>query len=250
MKNPFKNLTRFEIGLWIFSMIVVILSSVFSGDIDYVSLIASLFGVTSLIFIARGYPIGQALMLIFATMYAFLAFEKAYYGEMITYMGMTLPMAVFSLVSWMRHPYDQSGEVKVNRLSKKALLGVTLVTLAVTVVFYFILAALNTANLIVSTFSVATSFFAVFLTYLRSPLYAIGYVANDVVIIILWVLAAMKDPGADSVVACFSVFFINDVYGFISWRRMDKRQRIESCQHGSVCDAEFESIGDKENEKH
>lgn len=225
-------------------MLVVILSSVFSGEVDYISMIASLFGVTSLIFIARGYPIGQVLMLVFATMYAFLSYEKAYYGEMITYMGMTLPMAVFSLVSWVRHPYDKSGEVKVNRLSKKTLSGVTLLTVAVTVAFYFILAALNTANLMISTFSVATSFFAAFLTYLRSPLYALGYVANDIVIIILWVLAALKDPGAYSVVACFSVFFINDVYGFISWRRMDKKQRAQSEQNKFLNELDLKCSGE------
>ena len=138
---------------------------------------------------------------------------------------MTLPMAVISIISWMRHPYDESGEVKVNRLSPKGFLGVFLVSAAVTVAFYFILGAFNTTNLLVSTFSVATSFFSVFLTYLRSPWYAIGFVFNDIVIITLWVLAALEDPGAWSVVVCFGVFFINDLYGFINWRRMDRRQR-------------------------
>jgi len=38
----------------------------------------------------------------------------------------------------------------------------------------------------------------------------------------------IEDPGAYSVVACFAVFFINDVYGFVSWRRMDKKQERET----------------------
>ena len=225
MKKLFKSLSVFEIILWIFSMTAVILSTVLSAEPDYFSMTASLFGVTSLIYIAKGYPIGQILMLVFATFYAVISFEKAYYGEMITYLGMTLPMAVISIVSWMRHPYDKSGEVKVNHISLKSLLGVFLITGAVTVVFYFILRALNTANLLLSTFSVATSFFSVFLTFLRSPLYALGFVANDIVIITLWVIAALSDSGAYSVVVCFAVFFVNDLYGFINWRRMDKKQR-------------------------
>ena len=225
MKKLFTCLTPFEIVLWAGSVIAIVLSTVLSGEPDYFAMTASLFGVTSLIYIAKGMPVGQMLMLVFATFYAMISFEKAYYGEMVTYMGMTLPMAVISMISWLKNPYDKSGEVKVNRLSFKMLLVVALTTLGVTAVFYFILKALNTANLLISTFSVATSFFAVFLTFLRSPLYALGYVANDVVIILLWILAAIEDPGAYSVVVCFAVFFVNDLYGFINWRKIDKRQR-------------------------
>ena len=68
-----------------------------------------------------------------------------------------------------------------------------LLALVVTVLFYFILKALNTANLFFSTLSITTSFVASYLTFLRSPYYAIGYSANDVVLIILWILASVED---------------------------------------------------------
>ena len=29
-----------------------------------------------------------------------------------------------------------------------------------------------------------------------------------------------------SVVVCFAAFFANDIYGFVSWRRMEKRQNL------------------------
>lgn len=104
--------------------------------------------------------------------------------------------------------------------------GVLIVlTAAVTAGFYFILEALGTANLLFSTVSVTTSFLAASLTMMRSPLYAIGYAANDVVLIVLWVLAALKDPSSLPMVACFLAFFLNDFYGFINWRRMERRQK-------------------------
>lgn len=97
-------------------------------------------------------------------------------------------------------------------------------TLAVTVVFYFILAALGTANLIPSTISVTTSCLAVLLTYKRSPFFAAAYAANDLVLIVLWGLAALEDLSYLSVFVCFAAFFVNDLYGFRSWTRMEKRQ--------------------------
>lgn len=50
---------------------------------------------------------------------------------------------------------------------------------------YFILRAFNTANIIPGTISVTTSFVAVYLTFRRSPYFALAYAANDVVLIVL-----------------------------------------------------------------
>lgn len=91
--------------------------------------------------------------------------------------------------------------------------------------FFFILRAFHTANLILSTISVATSFWAVSLTFRRSAFFAIGYAANDLVLIGLWILATVSDISYLSVVICFLIFFINDIYGFFNWRKMYIRQQ-------------------------
>jgi nicotinamide riboside transporter PnuC len=99
-------------------------------------------------------------------------------------------------------------------------------TLGVTILFYFILDAFGTANLLVSTFSITTSFLAVYLTFRRSPYFALAYATNDVVLIILWILASLQTIKYLSVVVCFIAFLFNDIYGFISWQRMKKRQSL------------------------
>ncbi len=50
---------------------------------------------------------------------------------------------------------------------------------------------------------------------LRTSYYALGYASNDIVLIVLWVLASMKNPVSIPVVVNF-VIFSNDMYGFIS----------------------------------
>ena len=62
------------------------------------------------------------------------------------------------------------------------------------------------------------------LTFRRSPYFALAYAANDVVLIVLWTLAAAEDISYLSVIICFVMFLVNDLYGFISWKRMEKRQ--------------------------
>ena len=221
--NPFANLTKFERALWLCSVGVVLLCFFLSGMQDPWSAVASLLGVTALIFRARGAWQGQVLCIFFALAYGAVSFRLRYYGEMITYLCMSLPMAVFSLVSWVRNPYKK-GEVKVAPLTHAKILILCGGALFTTAAFYFILRALGTASLPVSTVSVATSFTAAALNFFRSPYFALGYAANDIVLIVLWVIACVQDLSNLPMVACFFMFFFNDLYSFLNWRRMQKRQ--------------------------
>lgn len=226
LKTAIKYFTVWEIALWLSSVILITVAFfTFDGE-SYTGMISSLIGVTSLIFAAKGNPIGPILMIIFGIVYGIISLSLAYYGEMITYMGMTVPMSALSLISWLRNPYKgNKAEVRVDRLSAgAAVLGLAL-TAGVTAVFYFVLKVLNTANLFISTVSVATSFLAVYLTFVRSSYYALAYAANDVVLIVMWVMATVEDRSYVSMVVCFVVFFVNDLYGFVNWKRMEKRQR-------------------------
>lgn len=222
--KDFRELTKFELGLWIASVVIVSASFLFAPEKDWLSLSASLIGVTALIFVAKGRVSGLILSVIFAVFYGIVSMMFRYYGEMITYLFMSAPMSIISIIEWCKNPYNNSQEVKVSSVTKKQIAVMLMVTAAVTVVFYFLLGALGTANLMVSTFSITTSFLAAYLTYLRSPYYAIGYSINDVVLIILWILASMKDSAYIPMIFCFLMFLFNDLYGFVNWQRMKKRQ--------------------------
>ncbi|MBQ3036739.1 MAG: nicotinamide riboside transporter PnuC [Lachnospiraceae bacterium] len=130
-QNNNKNSPYFkkrEIALWSGSVILILLSFLIFDRSNGLTLIASLIGVTSLIFCAKGNPVGQVLMILFSVLYGIISYGFAYYGEMITYLGMTLPTA------------------------------------------------------------------------------------------------AAEDVRYISVVVCFIAFLVNDLYGYISWKKMEKRQ--------------------------
>ncbi len=217
------NLT--EKLIWSISVIVIIISFFLFENDGYLTLVASLIGVTSLIFCAKGNPFGQFLMIIFAIIYSIISFSFQYYGEMLTYLGMSLPMAVFSLIAWLKNPFgNKKSEVTVNRITLKEVILMIVLSCIVTLVFYYILLYFRTSNMIPSTISITTSFIAAYLTFRRSPYFALAYASNDIVLIVLWVLASFKDISYISVVICFVVFLVNDLYGFISWLKMLKRQ--------------------------
>lgn len=233
MKKLFKSITITEWLIWGISMAAIIVTFFVFGNTEYHYLAGSIIGVTALIFLAKGNPIGQVLVIIFSIFYGIISFSFKYYGEMITYLGMTAPIAVWALISWLKNPYNGNmDEVKVNTISRKEWVLFIIGSAAVTVAFYFILRALNTNNLIVSTLSVLTSFTAAYLTARRSRFYALFYAANDIVLVVLWLLASIENLSYLSMVICFAAFLVNDIYAFINWTRMNKRQKTEQngCQ--------------------
>ncbi len=222
MKNYF---SKAEIVIWSLSVLFIVGSFCVFDREKYLTLTAALIGVTSLIFNAKGNPFGQLLMVIFSLLYGVISYRFNYYGEMITYLGMTMPMAVFALISWLKNPYKgRRSEVKVNTISQKEILLMLVGTVAITALFYFVLDHFNTANIVPSTLSVTTSFIAAYLTFRRSPLFALAYASNDIVLIVLWVLASIYDDRYLSVVVCFVAFLVNDIYGYICWQKMKIRQ--------------------------
>lgn len=224
-KRLTSNFTKMELRLWAWSNALIILSFFFFKQTNFLTLGASLIGVSSLIFSAKGNPIGQVLMIIFSLFYGIISFSYQYYGEVLTYLGMTMPMAIIALVSWLKHPYEgKRSEVRVNHIHGLEIIILAVLTPLVTYVFYLILVYFKTAHIIFSTLSVSTTFIAVYLTFRRSSYFTIAYAVNDLVLIVLWGLASIEDLSYLSVVVCFITFLANDLYGFYNWRKMAKRQ--------------------------
>lgn len=221
MSNPIKSLTKKEWILWIGSLAIVILSNLLSTDIDVLTLVSACVGITSLIFAAKGNVWAQILMVIFSILYGLISWQFRYWGEMITYIGMTMPMAVWSTITWINNPSESGQEVAIQKLTRKHVAGIAAAGVIVTAVFYMILKALDTPNILFSTISITTSFLAASLTMLRSSYYALGYASNDIILIVMWVLASIENPAYIPVVVNFIIFFFNDMYGFVSWKRRE-----------------------------
>lgn len=225
MNNPIKILSKHDRILWTCSLLIVFISNISVPNFDPLTLAAALIGVTSLVFAAKGNVWAQILMIVFSILYGIISFRFRYWGEMITYLAMTMPMAVWSTITWLKNPSKENkNEVQIQKLTSTHIIGLIFFGIIITAVFYFILLRLNTPNLLFSTISITTSFVAVSLTMLRSSYYAVGYAANDIVLIVLWSLASVQNPVYIPVTINFVIFFLNDVYGFINWKKRELKQ--------------------------
>ncbi len=228
MLKAIKNLTKTELIILCSSLFLIVLSFVLSGKPDLWVMSACLIGATALIFVSKGVPLGQVLIIIFALLYGYISLRCRYYGEMITYVGMSAPMAACALISWLKNPYENGrGVVKVSHVTPRSAVILCLLAIVTTAVLGYVLYLLDTPNLVFSIISVTTSFIAAGYTILRSPYYALAYAANDMVLIVLWGMMSASDPTLIPMVVCFVIFLVNDAYGYMNWRKMRQKQEMK-----------------------
>lgn len=228
MKNPFYSLNRKDWAIYLISLLIVLICNIV-GHINLLNLILTGVGVTALIFTAKGNVWGQVCSAIFCIIYSIQSYFEHYYGEIIISLVMTLPLAVFSIYTWLKNPFKKGEDVvKIRILSLKEKVLLLFLATAVSTVFYFILKALGTESLLVSTISVFTSFIASYLLLRRNSFYAVAYMFNDVVLITLWTIATLKQISNLSILACFLTFFFNDLYAFIKWRIREREQGLKT----------------------
>ena len=215
----------FEILLLSISIVLIVGCFIFSTDKNYLSLISSILGVITVVFTSKGLFLTPILTVFYSVIYTIISQSQKYYWEASIYLVLLIPMQLITIFGWFKNKKEDSAVVEVNKVKTKEYVILGAVTVVLTVAFYFLLKALNTAELIVSTVSLITSALATYLLLRRCSNYEIFFILNDVVLITLWTIAMVGGGTAFlPVVVSFYVFLINDVYGFIRWKRQEKQQ--------------------------
>jgi len=149
-----------------------------------------------------------------------------FYGELIVTIFLTFPIMIIGIISWLRHQDKEEDTVIISSLSKKEITMVLLSQFILYWIYYFILKAFNTDLLVISTISIVTSVLATYFEARRSELSLICYVANDLVIIALWLIPILKgQTELISVLVGPILLLINDIYGTYNWNRLKKKQK-------------------------
>ena len=226
MKEFFKSWNLFEKLFLIISLLIVIGCYFLGGDKSILSLVTSILGVITVIFGAKGLVWAPVINIIYNIVYILLSYSQGFYGEVIIYIFLMTPLNIAMIVSWFKNKSKKDENiVTVNKLSKKEYVLLFIFTLFISVGFYLLLKVLNTNALLISTISLIDSFIASYLLFRRCSNYALSYIVNDVILIVLWSFA-IKNNGVAylPIVLSFIVFLVNDIYGLISWKKREKEQ--------------------------
>ena len=203
--------------------LVSLVAVVFKSDM--LSTFCSILCTITALLVAKGKNLGQVLGVIITVVYSIVSFRNGFYGEIIIYVFMMLPMYIIGIVSWMRHQNKKTNSVEVNTVGKKEWLLVSLVSIGISIGVYFLLKSFGTNELVVSAVSVIASLFAIYLQIRRSRFSFYFYIINDLVLIVLWGIPVI----AGNLLILPMVFnptinLINDSYGVYNWKKLEKRQ--------------------------
>ena len=220
-----KDWSNFEKILLFGSIIIVsIVGIAFKSDI--LTVYCSIVGIITALLLAKGKNLGQVFGLLITILYSIVSYKNKYYGEVLIYALLMLPMYIIGIFTWINHKSEKTDSVEINSIKKKEWIIVSVISIGVFIGIYYLLKAFNTNELIVSTLSVLASLFAVYLQIRRSK-YSFGfYLINDIILMFLWGIPVLH--GNYILVPMLlnpTINFINDAYGFYNWKKTEKIQR-------------------------
>lgn len=225
IKKYFKDWNKFEISFLICGLLSSIMSSIFFNGTVIDTLYTSLYLITALL-TSKGKVECYFVGFFSVFFYGIISYNQEYYGELIVTIFLTFPIMIIGIISWLRHQDKEEDTVIISSLSKKEITMVLLSQFILYWIYYFILKAFNTDLLVISTISIVTSVLATYFEARRSELSLICYVANDLVIIALWLIPILKgQTELISVLVGPILLLINDIYGTYNWNRLKKKQK-------------------------
>ena len=220
----FKDWTKFEkLFLVLGTLTAIIFTIIFKSPI--VDLIYALLYFWTALLLAKGKYACYIIGIISTFFYAFVSYSNQYYGEVIIAMCCTLPLMIIGLVNWLKHQ-DKKSTVIIKEISKKKILLLIMSQILMSFAYYYLLKIFNTNNLIISTISVAVSLIATYLAARRSEYGFVGFILNDIILIVLWSIPFIAgDANIATVLLCPILLLINDIYGVYNWKIIKQRQR-------------------------
>ena len=219
----FKDWTKFEKWFLILGTIAAIaLTIIFKAT--WIDLTYTLLYFWTALLLAKGKYFCYIIGIISTFFYAIVSYTNSYYGEVIIAMCCTLTLMIIGLINWLKHQ-DDTNTVIVKEVTKKELLLLLVSQLIMFFGYYYLLKAFNTNNLLISTISVVASIIASYLSARRSEYCFVGFIINDLILIILWSIPLFSgNYNIIAIVICPVLLLINDIYGVYNWKRIKRKQ--------------------------
>ena len=197
----------------------IVVGAIFKSDI--LEITTSIVALLVAVLFAKAKIEGYFLLFLSLTLYAIVSWRARLYGEFIDQIILTLPVAIFGVVNWLRNKFDDTRKGKVVKITHTHWIEIALLILSQIIMgvgYYFVLRAFNTNLLLLSTICVAVAFMGTYLTARRSDFVPYVWILSDFALIALWAFVG-------AMVILPIVYVIIDTYSIINWRRLKKCQK-------------------------
>lgn len=231
LKQFFNSFNLFDyILLPLFLVAVLTVSIIYKCDA--LSIIYSFVGLIAVFVLSKGVFFSPIFLIIMYIIYAIQAYLSGLYGEVILNVAILMPLQIYAFISWFikrKHKAEKSLSVSPQDIHLKewSIIAVCYVLLLISV--YFILQAINTNYLILSALCFANAILANYLTIRKSFYQFVVYIANNVVLILMWLMPLIEGQPLGTnflpMIVSFVAFTAINSYGLINWIKLSKKSK-------------------------
>ena len=217
VKKYFKELNKFDICL-LSAAVILILGVGTILKCNFLTIICAFIGFFSAFNQGKGKVIGQIIGLAVCVLYSIVSYQNKYYGEVIIYIVIILPLYSIGIYTWMKNKNEQSSRVNQSEISKNEWLIIALTSILLYYLLYLLLKYFNTNSIYISTLSMVINLIATYLLVRRSRYSFLFYIVNAVILFTLWTIPVI-DGDIMQIPLVFDalLLFANDIYALKNW---------------------------------
>lgn len=215
--------------VWLFAFTAVTIYLYVALDDTLIGLLASLTGMLSVVLVAKGKTWNYYPGIINVVLYAFVAYGQKYYGEVMLNLLYFLPMQFIGLIMWRRNGVSEEkrNDVKVAVMTNRARLYWSLLCLAATIAYAWVLKAMGGALPFIDSLTAVLSIVAMIFMVKRYVEQWVVWIIIDVLTIYMWLVAFMGDGNDVSILVMWIAYLANAIYGWLNWRAQYRVQKEE-----------------------
>ncbi|MBE6493325.1 MAG: nicotinamide mononucleotide transporter [Methanosphaera stadtmanae] len=222
--NP-KKIIKQEIQGWktwekvwlIIAVFSVFILSLYSNN-NMISIIAAITGIISVICSGKGKLSGFGFGVINAIVYAYIAYNTRYYGEMLLNLFYYLPLQFYGFYIWSQHINPQTKEVIKTSMNKQNRLIVLIIAIVTTIIYGVILSNFGDSYPFLDSFCSVLSVITMILAIKRFMEQWILWIGVNSSRILLWILASLNNINNIAILLMSIVYLINSIIMFIKWK--------------------------------
>jgi len=224
MIKYFKDWNLYE-KLWLFIFAGVNVYLFFAFQDTIVGLLASLTGMFCVILTAKGKISNYYFGIINVLLYAYIALQNKYYGEVILNVAYFFPMSIIGIYYWIKHKDKKNpGTVCVKKITRNEFLLWILISIVGTLDYGLFLKSIGGTLPFLDASSTILSITGMILVVRRATAQWPLWIIEDILEVGMWIYIFITTRENISMVIMWSAYLTNAIYGYYNWKKLEKIQ--------------------------
>lgn len=213
----------FEISLILAIIVLNIIDNWNRTQINYLGIITSVSGITCMVLAAKGSLINYLFGILNTLLYAYIAYQVPFWGEVMLNIGLNLPMQFIGFYLWKKNLSSQHTIVKPRSLSIKLRILLS-ITVIISIIFYsYLLKYLKDASPIIDSASAIIALVAMILSIFRYKELWVLWIVGNTINVILWGTSFDHQTEQSFIMlATRCLYLMNSIYGIYNWTLLEK----------------------------